>query len=130
VLLPFGSPPLRAMPLRPRTSMPPIVRHCFVCLLDYFTFLTCPFCIPNTSIYISFRAAQDHDKAAGRDTTSSMTSSTLCEDPVATTWCHSRSLLSLAIVLVFISLVVNYIVVELVLLLLVVNYIVDLIICV
>jgi hypothetical protein len=43
---------------------------------------------------------------------------------------HSCSLLLLAIVLVFISLVMNYIVVELVLLLLVVNYIVDLMMCV
>jgi hypothetical protein len=43
---------------------------------------------------------------------------------------RSRSLLLLAIVSVFISLVMNYIVVELVLLLLVVNYIVDLMMCV
>jgi hypothetical protein len=44
------------------------------------------------------------------------------------TWRHSHSLLSLAVVLVFVSLVVNYIVVEFVLL--VINYIVDLMICV
>jgi hypothetical protein len=49
---------------------------------------------------------------------------------VITTRRRSRSLLSLAIVLILISLVMNDIVVELVLLLLVVNYIVDLIMCV
>jgi hypothetical protein len=43
-------------------------------------------------------------------------------------WCRSRSLLSLAVVSIFVSLVMNYIVVEIVLL--VVNYIVDLMICV
>jgi hypothetical protein len=42
---PFGSSPLRTPPLRPMTSMPPTVRQDFVkigfiCLLDYFTFLT------------------------------------------------------------------------------------------
>jgi hypothetical protein len=47
---------------------------------------------------------------------------------VATTRCHSRSLLSLAVVLIFVSLVMNYIVFKLVLL--VINYIVDLMICV
>jgi hypothetical protein len=52
---------------------------------NYFAILTRPFHIPNTSIYISFRVAQDHNKAAGRDTTSSTTSSTRWEDPVATT---------------------------------------------
>jgi hypothetical protein len=41
---------------------------------------------------------------------------------------RSHSFLSLAIVLVFVSLVMNYIVVELILL--VINYIVDLMICV
>jgi hypothetical protein len=51
------------------------LRHRFVCLLDYFAFLTHPFCIPSTSIYMSFRAAQDHNKVVGRDTTSSVTSS-------------------------------------------------------
>jgi hypothetical protein len=75
---------------------------------------------------MSFRVARDHNKEADRDTTLSMTSSTRWEDLAATTRCHSRSLLSLAIVLVFVSLVMNYIVVELVLLLLVINYIVDL----
>jgi hypothetical protein len=64
----------------------------------------------------------------GRDMTLSTPSSTRQEDPAAMTWRRSRSLLSLAIVSVFISLVMNYIVVELVLL--VVNYIVDLMICV
>jgi hypothetical protein len=69
------------------------------------------------SIYMSFRAAQDHNKAAGRDTTSSTASSTRWKDPAATTWRHSHSLLSLAVVLVLVlvSLVMNYIVVELVL---------------
>jgi peptidoglycan biosynthesis protein MviN/MurJ (putative lipid II flippase) len=49
---------------------------------------------------------------------------------VATTWHRSRSLLSLAVVSVLISLVMNYIDVELVLLLLVLNYIVGLMMCV
>jgi hypothetical protein len=47
---------------------------------------------------------------------------------VVTAWRRSRSLLLLAVVLIFISLVMNYIVVQLVLL--VINYIVDLMICV
>jgi membrane protein YdbS with pleckstrin-like domain len=68
--------------------------------------------------------------AVGRDTTLSIPSSTRREDQAATTRCHSRSLLSLAIVLVSISLVMNYIVVKFVLLLPVVNYIVDLMMCV
>jgi hypothetical protein len=79
---------------------------------------------------MSFRLAQDHNMAAGRDTTLSTPSSTRWEDPVATTWHRSRSLLLLAVVSVLISLVMNYIVVELVLFLLVVNYIVDLMMCV
>jgi hypothetical protein len=45
-------------------------------------------------------------------------------------WHRSRALLSLAIVLVLVSLVMNHIVVKLVLLLLIVNYIVDMMICV
>jgi hypothetical protein len=78
-------------------------------------------------IYMSFRAAQDHNKAAGRDTTSSTTSSTQQEDPVATMRhrsscfafaCHSFSfsfssheLHCLKVdKLVLISLVVNYLV--------------------
>jgi hypothetical protein len=65
---------------------------------------------------------------AGRDMTLPTPSSTRREDPAATTRHRSRSLLSLAVVLVFVSLVMNYIVVELVLL--VMNYIVDLMICV
>jgi hypothetical protein len=76
---------------------------------------------------MSFRATQDH-KASGRDMTLSTPSSTRREDSVATTRRHCRSLLSLAIVSVFVSLVMNYIVVKLVLL--VVNYIMDLMICV
>jgi hypothetical protein len=83
-LPPFGSSPLRTSPLRLTTSMPPTI-----CLLDYFAFLRCPFCIPNTSIYMSFMAAQDHNKAADRDMTLSTASSTRWEDPTATTWCHN-----------------------------------------
>jgi hypothetical protein len=79
---------------------------------------------------MSFKVAHDHNKAVGQDTTSSMASSTRREDPTATTRHRSCSLLSLAIVLVFILLVMNYIVVELILRLLVVNYIMDLMICV
>jgi hypothetical protein len=41
------------------------------------------------SIYMSFRMAQDHNKAAGRDTNSSTASSTRWEVPVATMWHHS-----------------------------------------
>jgi hypothetical protein len=45
VLPPFGSPLLRTLPLRPTTSTPPTVKQAyvkigFICLLDYFTFLT------------------------------------------------------------------------------------------
>jgi hypothetical protein len=116
----FGSPPFRSLLLRPTTSTPPIVRN-------YFAILTHTIHIPNTSIYMFFRVAQDH-KAAGRDTTLSTPSSTRREDPAATMWRRSHSLLSLAIVSVLVSRVMNYIVVELVLL--VVNYIVDLMICV
>jgi hypothetical protein len=79
---------------------------------------------------MSFRAAQDHNMAAGRDTTLLTPSSNRREDPVATTRHCSHSLLSLAVVSVSISFVMNYIVDELVLFLLVVNYIVDLIMCV
>jgi hypothetical protein len=57
-LPPFGSPPLRSLLLRPMTSTPPMVRN-------YFAILTRPFCILNTFIYMSFRAAQDH-KATSR----------------------------------------------------------------
>jgi 4-hydroxybenzoate polyprenyltransferase len=62
---------------------------------------------------MSFRAAQDHNMAAGRDTTLSTPSSNRREDPVATTWRRNRSLLSHVVVLILISLVMNYIVVEL-----------------
>jgi hypothetical protein len=78
---------------------------------------------------MSFTAAQDHNKAAGRDTTLSMASSTRWEDLAATTRCRSccfafayhsfsfgfacRELYCLKVV-------------ELVLLLLIVNYVVDL----
>jgi hypothetical protein len=65
-----------------------------------------------------------------RDTTLSTPSLTIRDDSTAMTRHHSCSLLLLAIVSVFISLVMNYIVVELVLFLLVVNYIVDLMMCV
>jgi hypothetical protein len=81
---PFGSPPLRISPLRPMTSTPPTI-----CLLDYFAFLRRLFHIPNTPIYMSFRATQDHNKAAGRDMTSSTTSSTRHEDLTAMMWHHS-----------------------------------------
>jgi hypothetical protein len=51
--------------------------------------------IPNTLIYMSFRAAQDHNKVVDQDTTSSTPSWTWKEDPVATTAttcrCHSFS---------------------------------------
>jgi hypothetical protein len=67
------------------------------------------------SIYMSFRVAQDH-KVTGRDTTLSKPSSTQREDPVAMTRRRSCSLLSLTVVLVLVSLVMNYIVVKLVLL--------------
>jgi uncharacterized membrane protein len=52
----------------------------------------------------------------GRDTTLSKTSSTQREDPAATMRHRSCCLLSLAVVLVLVSFVMNYIVVELVLL--------------
>jgi hypothetical protein len=52
----------------------------------------------------------------GRDTTLSKTSSTQWEDPAATMRHRSCCLLSLAVVLVLVSFVMNYIVVELVLL--------------
>jgi hypothetical protein len=63
----------------------------------------------------------------GRDTTLWTPSSTRREDPAATTQCRNCSLLSLDVVSVSVSFVMNYIVVELVLL--VENYIVDLMIC-
>jgi hypothetical protein len=40
---------------------------------------------------MTFRAAQDHNKAVGRDMTSSTPSSTQWEVPAATTWHHSFS---------------------------------------
>jgi hypothetical protein len=126
VLLPFGSPLLGTSPLRPTTSTPPTV-----CLLDYFAFLRRPFHVANTSIYMSFRAAQDHNKAACRDMTLSMASSTWREDPTATT-CHRSSVLLLLVkVAILVSLVVNYSlkVGELVSVLLVVNYVLDLMMC-
>jgi hypothetical protein len=67
---------------------------------------------------------------AVRDMTLSTPSSTRREDLAATTRHCSQCLLSLAVVSISVSLVMNYIVVELVLLLLVVNYIVDLMMCV
>jgi hypothetical protein len=54
------------------------------------------FCIHNMFIYMSFRVAQDH-KAAGKDTTLSMVSSTRREDLTTTMRCH----------IVVVSLVVN-----------------------
>jgi hypothetical protein len=76
-------------------------------------FLTHPFHIPNTSIYMSFRATQDYNKVAGRDTTLSMPSSTRWEDLAATTCHRSHSLLSLVVVSILVLLVVNYIVLKL-----------------
>jgi hypothetical protein len=102
---PFGSPQLGTMLLRPTTSMPPTVRHYFIYLLDYFALLTRLFRISNTSIYMSFRVAQDYNKAVGQDTTSSMTSSAWWEDSAAMMRHHSHSSLSLAVVLVLVSLV-------------------------
>jgi hypothetical protein len=78
---PFVSPLLMSPLLRPMTSMSLTVRN-------YFTIVTHPFRIPNMSTYMSFRAAQDH-RAAGRDTTLSMASSTRQEDPATTTRRHS-----------------------------------------
>jgi hypothetical protein len=84
------------------------------------------------SIYMSFRAAQDHNKVADRDMTLLMPSSTQHEDLTATTWRHSsyfgftcrsfgfgfacHELYCLKVV-------------ELILILLVVNYVVDLMMC-
>jgi hypothetical protein len=82
------------------------------------------------SIYMSFRVTQDHNKVVGMFTTLLMPSSTRREDSAIMTQRHSCSLLSLPVVSVLVSIVMNYIVVELVFLLLVVNYIVDLMICV
>jgi uncharacterized membrane protein len=64
---------------------------------------------------MSFRVAQDH-KVADRDMTLLKPSSTQREDPSATMHRRSCSLLSLAVVLILVSLVMNYIVVKLVLL--------------
>jgi hypothetical protein len=71
------------------TSTPPTVRQAyakigFICLLDYFAFLT-------RSFTHLFGAAQDHNTIAGRDTASSMPSWTWREDPTAMTRCRSFS---------------------------------------
>jgi hypothetical protein len=85
-LPPFRSLSWRTL-LRPTTFTPPTVRQVYVkigyvYLLDYFTFIM--------FIYMSFRAAQDHNMAAGRDTTLSTSSWTQWEDPTATTVVTSR----------------------------------------
>jgi hypothetical protein len=107
VLPPFGSTPLRSPLLRPMTSTPHTIRN-------YFTILTRSFCIPSTSLYMSFRVAQDYNKVASRDKTSSTVSSTRPDDPTAMMRHHNRSLLLLAVVSVLVSRVINYIVVDLV----------------
>jgi hypothetical protein len=74
---------------------------------------------------MSFRVAQDHNKAAGQDTTSSTASSTQREDPAATTrHCSSCRTCFACFELYCLK------VVEFVLLLFVVNYVVDLMTCV
>jgi hypothetical protein len=82
---------------------------------------------------MSFRAAQDHNKAAGKDMTLSTTSLTRREDPAATTRrrsrcfafaCHNFGFGFACLELYCFK------VVELVSLLFVVNYVVDLMMCV
>jgi hypothetical protein len=82
---------------------------------------------------MSFRAAQDHNKAVGRDTTLSVPSSTRWEDLAAMMQCRSRcfALACCSFAFGFTCHDIYYLkVVELVLLLLVVNYVVDLMMCV
>jgi hypothetical protein len=60
VSLPFGLPPLRTPLLRPMTSTSPTVRQAyiklgFVCLLDYFTFLTRSFTCLSRQLRITTR---------------------------------------------------------------------------
>jgi hypothetical protein len=76
---------------------------------------------------MSFKAAQDHNMVVSRDTTLSTPDRWIWRQQCGAI---DISLLSLRLVLILISLVMNYIVVELILLLLVVNYIVDLMMCV
>jgi hypothetical protein len=52
--------------------------------------------IPNMFIYMSFRVAQDHNKAVGRDTTSLTPSWTQQHDPTATTRCRSFSFICIS----------------------------------
>jgi hypothetical protein len=89
--------------------------------------------IPNTSIYMSFRVAQDHNKAAGRDTTLSMPSSTRWEDPAAITRrrssCFAFACCSFGFGFACRELYCLKIV-KLVLLFLVIKYVVDLVMCV
>jgi hypothetical protein len=82
---------------------------------------------------MSFRAAQDHYKAPGRDTTLLTPSSTRWEDPAATTRCRSRcfAFACRSFGFAFACRELYYLkVVYLVSLLLVVNYVVDLMMCV
>jgi hypothetical protein len=85
------------------------------------------------SIYMSFRADQDHNKAAGRDMTLSTPSSTRWEDPAATMRhrspcfafaCHSFSFGFACHELYCLK------VVKVVSFLLVINYVMDLMMCV
>jgi hypothetical protein len=55
---PCGSPSLRTPPLRPMTSTSPTVRQTyvkigFICLLNYFAFLTCPFICLSGQLWIT-----------------------------------------------------------------------------
>jgi hypothetical protein len=82
---------------------------------------------------MSFRVAQDHNKMTGRDTTSSMTSSTRREDRVEMTLHHSScfAFAYRSFNFGFPSRELHYLkVVELVSVSLVVNYLVDLMMCV
>jgi hypothetical protein len=117
---PSGSPPLRTPPLRPTTSTPPTVRQayveiCFVCLLDYFAFLTRSF-----TCLLGWLRIITRQQAGIR-----LRRCPLQHDGMIQQQCRGAVvsiLLSLAIVLGFLSLVVNYIVLSC-RTLLVVNYI-------
>jgi hypothetical protein len=74
---------------------------------------------------MSLRAAQNHKKVAGQDTTSLMTSSTQRDDPTATMWCRSSCRTCFAYRELYCLKVVEH-----VLLLIVVNYVMNLMMCV